>query len=138
MRSIDGQWLLMCWDLGRREVRNFLLKRIVSKVSFVKEQEDEVTFAAPDASKINAAIEDLRQFTAGQTALLRIKRDSRAWFHFQLDSQEPFAEVELQYMDVHLLAEDLRDFGADIKVLRPKQLIEAVSSGFEKVASAHA
>lgn len=138
MRSIDGQWLLMCWDLSRREVRNFLLKRIVSKVSFVKEQDDEVVFPAPEASQIDAAMEDLRVFTASQTAVLRIKRDSRAWFHYQLDSHEAFAEVELQYMDVHLLAEDLRDFGADIKVLRPKQLIEAVTGGFEKVASAHA
>lgn len=138
MRNIDGQWLLMCWDLGRREVRNFLLKRIVSKVNFVKENDEEVVFEAPAALEINAAIEDLRQFTASQTAVLRIKRDSRAWFHFQIDSQEAFAEIELEYMDLHLLAEDLRDFGADIKVLRPKQLIETVTAGFEKVASAHA
>lgn len=138
MRNIDGQWLLMCWDLGRREVRNFLLKRIVSKVNFVKENDEEVVFEAPAALEINAAIEDLRQFTASQTAVLRIKRDSRAWFHFQIDSQEAFAEIELEYMDLHLLAEDLRDFGADIKVLRPKQLVETVTAGFEKVASAHA
>lgn len=138
LRNIDGQWLLMCWDLGRREVRNFLLKRIVSKVAFVKELEEEVIFESPEATKIDAAIEDLREFTSSQTALLRIKRDSRAWFHYQIDSQDAFAEVEFQYMDVHLLAEDLRDFGADIKVLRPKQLIEAVIAGFEKVASAHA
>lgn len=138
LRNIDGQWLLMCWDLGRREVRNFLLKRIVSKVTFVKELEEEVIFESPEAIKIDAAIEDLREFTRSQTALLRIKRDSRAWFHYQIDSQDAFAEVEFQYMDVHLLAEDLRDFGADIKVLRPKQLIEAVIAGFEKVASAHA
>jgi proteasome accessory factor B len=138
MRSIDGQWLLMCWDLGRREVRNFLLKRIVSKVTFLKENETEVVFEAPEATRIEAAIQDLREFTASQIAVLRIKRDSRAWFHYQIDSQEAFAEVELQYMDVHLLAEELRDFGADIKVLRPKPLIEAVTAGFEKVASAHA
>lgn len=138
LRNIDGQWLLMCWDLGRREVRNFLLKRIVSKVTFVKELEEEVIFESPEAIKIDAAIEDLREFTRSQTALLRIKRDSRAWFHYQIDSQDAFAEVEFQYMDVHLLAEDLRDFGADIKVLRPKQLIEAVIAGLEKVASAHA
>lgn len=138
LRNIDGQWLLMSWDLGRREVRNFLLKRIVSKVTFVKELEEEVIFEAPEASRIDAATDDLREFTSSQTAVLRIKRDSRAWFHYQIDSHEAFAEVEFQYMDVHLLAEDLRDFGADIKVLRPKQLIEAVSAGFEKVASAHA
>lgn len=138
MRSIDGQWLLMCWDLGRREVRNFLLKRIVSKVSFVKEEEAEVHFETPEASRISDAIQDLEVFTASQTAAVKIKRDSRAWFHFQLDSQEAEAEIEFQYMDLHLLAEELRDFGADIKVLRPKQLLDAVNAGFEKVASAHA
>lgn len=138
LRSIDGQWLLVCWDLGRREARNFLLKRIVSKVHFVKEQEDEVSFDAPEPGLIDAALEDLREFTSSQTAVLRIKRDSRAWFHFQVDSREASAEVEFKYMDLHLLAEDLRDFGADIKVLRPKKLIDAVNAGFEKVASAHA
>lgn len=138
MRSIEGQWLLMCWDLGRREVRNFLLKRIVSKVSFVKEEEKEVSFEAPEASRVAEAIKDLNLFTAGQTASLRIKRDSRAWFHFRIESLEPTAEIELEYMDLHILAEELRDFGADLKVIRPKKLIDAVNTGFEKVASAHA
>ena len=138
MRSIEGQWLLVCWDLGRREVRNFLLKRIVSKVAFVKEEELEVSFEAPEPSRIATAIDDLAAFTANQTASLRVKRDSRAWFHFQLDSKEPTSDIEFEYMDLHLLAEELRDFGSDIKVLRPKRLIEAVASGFETVASAHA
>ena len=138
MRSIEGQWLLVCWDLGRREVRNFLLKRIVSKVAFVKYEELEVSFDAPEAGRVAAAVEDLTAFTASQTASLRVKRDSRAWFHFQLDSTEPTVDIEFEYMDLHLLAEELRDFGSDIKVLRPKKLIDAVAAGFETVASAHA
>jgi proteasome accessory factor B len=41
LRSIDGQWLLVCWDKQQKAVRNFLLKRIVSKVIFRTEQVNE-------------------------------------------------------------------------------------------------
>jgi predicted DNA-binding transcriptional regulator YafY len=41
-------------------------------------------------------------------------------------------------MDLHLLAEELRDFALDIKVIQPKELDEAIKSGFAKVASDHA
>ena len=41
-------------------------------------------------------------------------------------------------MDLHLLAEELRDFALDLKVVRPKQLEEAIRAGFEKVVNDHA
>lgn len=144
LRNIDGQWLLVCWDKDQKAVRNFLLKRIVSKVTFrveqVSEKESElVKFNAPDSALLAAALEDLQQHTAKQIATLRVRRDSQAWFHFHLDDQQgDFAEHSLAYMDVHLLAEELSEYALDIKVIGPPELAKALRSRFEAVANSHA
>ena len=33
VRHVSGQWLLMCWDVERNDIRNFMLKRIVSRIA---------------------------------------------------------------------------------------------------------
>ena len=144
LRSIDGQWLLVCWDKDQKAARNFLLKRIVSKVTFRVEQinekdSEQINFAAPDSALVAGAIEDLEQHTAKQVATLRVKRDSQAWFHFHLDDQKgDFAEVSISYMDVHLLAEELSEYALDIKVIAPSELAKVIRTRFEAVANAHA
>jgi proteasome accessory factor B len=144
LRNIDGQWLLMCWDKDQKAARNFLLKRIVSKVVFrveqVSDKESElVTFASPDPSQVEAALADLESHTQSQVATLRIRRDSQAWFHFHLDDQQgETAVVSISYMDVHLLAEELSEYALDIKVLEPQELAKVIRSRFEAVANAHA
>ena len=144
LRSIDGQWLVVCWDKDQKAVRNFLLKRIVSKVTFrtvqVNEKDSElVRFDAPQVEAIRAAIEDLEAHTSSQVAKLKVRRDSQAWFHFNL-GEEPGqdAEVSISYMDVHLLAEELSEYAHDITVVSPPELAKAIRSRFEAVASAHA
>lgn len=144
LRNIDGQWLLMCWDKDQKAARNFLLKRIVSKVTFrveqISEKESElVTFSAPDPSLVEAALQDLADHTQKQIATLRVRRDSQAWFHFHLDDQKgDTADVSIAYMDVHLLAEELSEYALDIKVLEPQELAKVIRSRFEAVANAHA
>jgi proteasome accessory factor B len=144
LRSIDGQWLVVCWDKDQKAVRNFLLKRIVSKVIFRSEQVNEkdselVRFDAPDKAAVQAAIEDLEKHTASQIAKLRVQRDSQAWFHFHLDQElGKDAELEISYMDVHLLAEELSEYAHDITVISPSELSKAIRSRFEAVANAHA
>jgi proteasome accessory factor B len=144
LRSIDGQWLVMCWDKDQKAVRNFLLKRIVSKVIFrsvqVNEKESQlVRFESPSPETVQEAIDDLEMHTASQRAKLRVKRDSQAWFHFNLlDEQGKDAEIETSYMDLHLLAEELSEYMHDITVLSPPELSKALRSRFEAVANAHA
>ena len=144
LRSIDGQWLVVCWDKDQKAVRNFLLKRIVSKVTFrtvqVNEKDSElVRFDAPQVEAIRAAIEDLEAHTSSQVAKLKVRRDSQAWFHFNLgDEPGQDAEVSISYMDVHLLAEELSEYAHDITVVSPPELAKAIRSRFEAVASAHA
>lgn len=144
LRSIDGQWLVMCWDKDQKAVRNFLLKRIVSKVSFrsvqINEKDSElVRFEAPKHEVVQAAIDDLEAHTASQVARLKVKRDSQAWFHFNLmDEVGSDAEVQISFMDLHLLAEELSEYAHDITVLAPIELSKAIRTRFEAVANAHA
>jgi proteasome accessory factor B len=144
LRNIDGQWLLMCWDKDQKSVRNFLLKRIVSKVVIRTEQVNEkeserIQFERPDSSLVSAAIADLEQHTANQIATLRVKKDTQAWFHFHLEDQPgETADVSIAYMDLHLLAEELSEYALDLKVLAPQELAKVIRTRFEAVANAHA
>lgn len=140
LHNVDGQWLLQSWDVEQNEVRNFLLRRIVSRVQRVKAQDVEVRFSKPDDAQIDEAVRDLQEHIAKQVCELKVKPDSQAWFHFHLDDQTgPANEIAtFNFMDINLLAEELRDFALDIKVVRPKELADLIRTGFEKVASDHA
>ena len=140
LHNVDGQWLLQSWDVEQDEVRNFLLRRIVSRVQRVKAQDIEVRFSKPQDSQIDEANRDLQVHISMQICELKVKPDSQAWFHFHLDDQTGPAKdiVTFNYMDINLLAEELRDSALDIKVIRPKELADLIRTGFEKVASDHA
>ena len=140
LHNVDGQWLLQCFDVEHSEVRNFLLKRIVSKVQIAKDGDVEKTFNRPTDSEVALAIEDLQAHIKNQVCELKVKRDSQAWFHFHVDDATTTASgtVVFNYMDLNLLAEELRDYALDVKVVRPKELADLIRSGFEKVASDHA
>ena len=140
LQNIEGQWLLQCFDLGASEIRNFLLKRIVSKVKVIKEGESEKTFDKPSLETLQIAATDLQNHIQKQVCELRVKPDSQAWFHFRLDDSLTSSSktVSFNYMDLTLLAEELRDFAVDVEILKPKELNDLMRAGFQKVASDHA
>ncbi|MEI8231741.1 MAG: hypothetical protein WCG32_04170, partial [Actinomycetes bacterium] len=72
-------------------------------------------------------------------AKLQVNRDSEAWFKYELDLQGNGSsdEVTIHYHDIYVLAEELREYADDIKVLKPETLNQLVRSGFEKVANDH-
>lgn len=133
LQNIDGQWLLIAWDFDREEPRNFLLKRIISKVVF-----DDDEYEKPAAEHLNKALDELEALVASQVAILRVKPDTEAWIHFQAGSAKGGSEIRLHYQDLYLLAEEIRDFGSDITVVSPVELVKEVRRGFEQVASDHA
>lgn len=140
LQNVDGQWLLQCFDVDRAEVRNFLLKRIVSKVQNVRIGDIEVNFTAPTPEELEAAAKDLQLHIATQVCELKIKPDTGAWFYFHLDDDPANRDgvIRFNYMDLDLLAEELRDYAADLRIISPKQLAEVMREGFEKVVSDHA
>lgn len=141
LHNVDGQWLLQCFDVEQSEARNFLLKRIVSKVQPVKDADVERTFPKPDNNRLSTAVAELEEHIRNNVCKLKVKRDSQAWFHFHLDDATygtDEGKVSFNYMDLHLLAEELRDFALDIKVVQPTELADLIRTGFEKVATDHA
>lgn len=140
LHNIDGQWLLQCFDVDQQDPRNFVLKRIISKVQVVRDGDLEVSFQPPSPEVTESTTKQLMQHIAQQVCELRVVKDSGAWFHFHLDDAPDAKDnlVTFNFMDLELLAEELRDFGNDVTVVKPKELAEAVKSGFQKVVSAHA
>ena len=133
LQNISGQWLLLAFDTERNEQRNFLLRRIVSSV--VRGTEP---FELPDKSQLEGAIRSLKQHTSEQKAILRVPRDSAAWFHFNLgqDQSEPQV-ITIDYMDIYLLAEELMDFATEIEIIEPLELKSLIRNQFEKVLLDH-
>ena len=142
LHNVQSQWLLQSFDRDRNEVRNFLLKRIVSTVKAAVDPETEkpMTFTPPTQDERDAALADLQAITDAQVAVFEVRNGSEAWFHFIEDASDnsEWIKHSINFMDAHLLAEELRDYGSDVRVVSPESLAEIVRAGFEKVIAAHA
>lgn len=134
LRNISGQWLLVCWDNVAGDVRNFMLKRIIGRIDVTKD-----TFDVATDMQLQEAEESLDSHIKNQVATLKIKRDSLAWYHFEVSApgQSEEAEISFHYMDLWLLADELRDYAGDYEIVSPVELLNAVKAGFEKVAAEH-
>ncbi|MFM2320961.1 MAG: hypothetical protein RL612_108 [Actinomycetota bacterium] len=132
LRNISGQWLLVCWDVDAQDVRNFMLKRIVGRI-----KETGNKFQAVEQSALDAAISSLDEHIESQVATLSVRRDSMAWFHYEVRANTEWAEVSFHYMDLWLLAEELRGYAGDFEVVSPAELATALQLGYEKVAADH-
>lgn len=131
---IEGQWIVQGLDTDANDYRNFLLKRIVSDIEIGTE-----TFDAPSVVQVAELQRLLDLHISNNVAKLLVKRDSMAWFHFDLPTvgTSDAEEFEIQYMDLWLLAGELRDYAGDFTVISPAELDEAIRHGYEKVAADH-
>jgi len=132
LRNISGQWLLVCWDVEAGDVRNFMLRRIVSRLTFTGN-----TFEKVSDSDIENAVKSLDEHIESQVATLSVKKDSMAWFHFEIRSTADWETLEFHYMDLWLLAEELRSYAGEFKVIGPAELEDAINTGYAKVAAIH-
>lgn len=131
LQNISGQWLLIAFDHEKGAARNFLLRRMVSKVKILDEQALPVT-----SEQIDSAITELRELTEKQKAKIRIQKGGSAWFHFGLAENEDI--LFLNFMDAYLLAEELMEYVDQIEVLEPKELRELIAENLRRLAKAHA
>lgn len=139
MRQIVGQWLVLGFDEMRQAPRNFMLRRIVSKVRVVTEGKDVRTFEPPDQASIDAAVADLDELEKSQVAVLNVTPGSEAWFRYELDlvPDKQDSRLEISYYDLYVLAEQLREYADQIEVIEPKELAFLVQEGFRKVVESH-
>ena len=139
MRQITGAWLVLGFDEDREQPRNFMLRRIVSKVETVTEGREVRTFETPEQSVVDAALKDLDEHAKSQVAILKVAQGSEAWFRYELDLKPNNIDnrLELNYHDLYVLAEQLREYADQIEVVEPKELATLVELGFRKVADLH-
>jgi proteasome accessory factor B len=131
IQNISGQWLLLGFDLDRQAPRNYLLRRICSEVDI-----QDFTFEPPSKAEVNAAIAQLDQHRSSSIATIKVPTRSAAWFHFDLKSDQD--ELDLPFMDIHLLAEELMEFVDHIEVLSPPELADILKVKLEAVRDTHA
>lgn len=128
LRFIEGQWVLLALENG--QLKNFLLRRIVSEVTLLPDASEQAS-----QESIALAEAELIEFINSQQATLELTQDSEAWWHFGAPENN---QVTLNFMDEALLAEDLIEFGGELKVLDPESLAKRISLGLAKVVSDHA
>ena len=128
LRFLEGQWVLLASESG--VLKNFLLRRIVSEVTELQPFESRVT-----AQQLAEAEQELQAHVLSQNAVIQVAVDSEAWWHFSVSDA---GVATMNYMDEALLAEDLMEFGSEVRVIEPASLAARVRRGFEKVVSSHA
>ena len=128
LRFLEGQWVLLASDSG--VLKNYLLRRIVSEVSTFGAFENNTS---PD--DLALAELELQQHVMSQNAVIEVATDSEAWWHFSVNDS---GLATMNYMDEALFAEDLMEFGSDVKVLEPESLAARVRLGFQRVVNSHA
>jgi proteasome accessory factor B len=131
IQNIAGQWLLLGFDLDRSGPRNYLLKRIASEVDI-----QDHTFEPPSKDEIQASLDELEAHKRASVATIKTPVRSAAWFHFDLSENQD--QVDLQYMDLHLLAEELMEFIDHIEIVAPAELKAVLTEKLEAVRLAHA
>ena len=139
LARIADQWLVYGFCHLRTEPRTFMLRRIVSKVQFVTEHGQRVTFAEPDAALVTAKKQEFSDRSATQKAVLEIAEDSEAWFKFAMDEPANAGNkrIEVPYFDIYVLAEDLRGFARSVKVIEPAELATIIEDGYRQVLADH-
>jgi predicted DNA-binding transcriptional regulator YafY len=128
LRYLEGQWVLLASD--GEVIKNFLLRRITSRVTMLAEPAPEVS-----AAKTEAAEKDLAEFVQSQRVRLALEVDSEAWWHFGAPQDNA---VEVTYMDRELLVEDLLELAGGLKVIEPKEIEDLLLEKLESVAVLHA
>jgi proteasome accessory factor B len=88
---------------------------------------------------IDSAVLELDEHARSQEALLKITPGSEAWFRYELDLNPSRKDdlLRLNYHDLFVLAEQLREYADQIEVIEPKELAVLVQEGFRKVADLH-
>lgn len=128
LRFIEGEWVLLAKDRG--QLKNFLLRRIVSEVKISTIQAEQISEA-----EISEAERSLAELVESQKAVLVLEPETECWWHFGAPES---GSVTVNYMDPELLLEDLIEFGADFKVQSPQALIDLHRETLQKVVNTHA
>lgn len=127
----QGRWHLSAERDGERRV--YLLRRIVGSVTTGKAAE------MPAGDLPAEALADLQEVWESNVAVLEVVPGSDA--ATRLANRDGAAvsgeRVELHFVDINILADELSGFGPEVLVLSPPELRDAVVARLRGVVSAH-
>ena len=128
----NGLWTLLGFDEDRGAARNFLLKRIHSRVSRLEQG-----FEPVSAIAISTAKRQLAELFESNVAKIVVKPGTTAAMHFEVTGTAP-AAVSVNFYDLQLLAEELMEFGRSVTVVEPKELSDLIQETLQAVIANHA
>ncbi len=131
LSHLNGFWMLLGFDRDRNAARNFLLKRIHSKVTRTKE-----IISGPTNEQLKIAKDELAALFEENKAVIWVRPGTTAAMHFETHAS-PTGEVELNYFDLALLAEEILEFGNSVKVIEPVQLQNLIEETLRQVVKNH-
>jgi predicted DNA-binding transcriptional regulator YafY len=138
LANINGEWYLFAYDHGRKDIRTFAPVRIQSVKATGK------TFERPERFSLEKRLRDSFGVHAGQgeydvviqfsdraADLIREKK----WHESQQlrELKGGGAELKLKLSSLQEIERWVLSWGGDAKVLKPKELVEAVRKAAEKI-----
>ncbi|MEJ5915632.1 helix-turn-helix transcriptional regulator [Pseudokineococcus sp. 1T1Z-3] len=133
--SCYGRWYLVGYDLDRRAPRVFRLDRVASGITRTGAGATEPVPADLDA---RALVRGRTSAPAERTASLALTGSAGAALRLRAGAPADAQQVEVPFADVEELADEVAGLGADVRVLAPPDLAEAVVARWRAVLAAHA
>ena len=144
LHRAHGRWHLLAWDLERDAGRVFLLSRISGQVKPSRKAfAASLRAHAPALAAELEALADKQVATlsvrAGSVAEARLGGQSLAPADFSADAADAAEAhtVEVSYLDPHLFAAELVEYGPDAAVLAPESLRSLVIAALEGTLERH-
>lgn len=130
-----GLWYVLAFDVDAKAERTFLLSRIVnlpSRAGTKVHDPGTVDYAAQLESELDA-------LEAAQRARVWVEPGSDASVRLSATYGKPDEnnELEMNFSDINLLADELTEYGSTVKALEPVELRDALTARFSALARTH-
>jgi proteasome accessory factor B len=143
LHRADGRWHLIARDLERDADRVFLLERISGPVRVSNARFDPAL-----RERADGIVDELLRLPERQRSVLRVRRGSVAEARLAPRAEHPgddsgahgaeeFVELRIGALDQHIFTAELIGYGAEVVVVEPEQLREAVIAGLRRAAQQH-
>lgn len=132
----EGRWHLTGFDRNARDLRTFLLSRIVGDVKTIAGSQ----FEASDVDEAELALGALDLLWADTTATIEIAPGSDAELRLGKRggaTRSADGSVQLHFTDLNVFADELCSFGPEVKVIEPDELVTAVRERLSQLVATH-
>lgn len=130
-----GLWYMLAHDTEADAQRTFLLSRMVS----IPKRHGSAVFDAGSQNYTAQLEAELDELERAHAARIWVEPGSDAFVRLSSTYANPGEDnvIDVHYSDIDLLADELTEFGADVKVIAPTELSVALASRFAALARTH-